>query len=71
MKFIIHGGALSRSLHSISSVVPSGRTMPILLNFLLEVENDQLKLTASDLETTISVKLIPGMLEQDDVNKIA
>ena len=71
MKFIIHGGTLSRSLQSISSVVPSGRTMPILLNFLMEVENEELKITASDLETTITVKLNPSMLEQDQVNKIA
>ena len=71
MKFIIHGGALSRSLQSISSVVPSSRTMPILLNFLLEAKNEDLIITASDLETTISVKLTPSILEQGNITKIA
>ena len=71
MKFIIHGGALSRSLQSISSVVPSSRTMPILLNFLLEATNEDLIITASDLETTISVKLTPSILEQGNITKIA
>ena len=31
MKFMIHGGILSRTLQSISGVVPSGKTLPILL----------------------------------------
>ncbi len=71
MKFIIHGGTLSKSLQSISSVVPSGRTMPILLNFLLELNGETLTVTASDLETTISVRLTPSMVEANDLNRIA
>ena len=71
MRFIIHGGTLSRSLQSISSVVPSGRTMPILLNFLMELKGEDLTVTASDLETTITVKLNPGMVEQGSINRIA
>ncbi len=71
MKFIIHGGTLSRSLQSIASVVPSSKTMPILANFLLELDNEQLTITASDLETTISVRITPSMSEPSSVSKIA
>ncbi len=71
MRFIIHGSTLSKSLQSISSVVPSGRTMPILLNFLLELNGEELTVTASDLETTISVRLNPSMVEEKGLNKIA
>jgi DNA polymerase-3 subunit beta len=65
MKFMIHGGILSRSLQSISGVVPSGKALPILLNYHLKLNETDLTITASDSETTISVKL---HLENVDAN---
>lgn len=56
MKFMIHGGILSRTLQSISGVVPSGKALPILLNYCFKLKGEDLVITASDLETTISVK---------------
>lgn len=71
MRFIIHGGALASCLQPISLVVPSGKTMPILLNFLMELQGEDLTVTASDLETTVTVKLNPGMVEPGSVNRVA
>jgi DNA polymerase-3 subunit beta len=56
MKFMIHGGILSRTLQSISGVVPSGKALPILLNYCFKLKDNELIITASDLETTISVR---------------
>lgn len=71
MRFIIHGGVLASCLQPISLVVPSGKTMPILLNFLMELQGEDLTVTASDLETTVTVKLNPGMVEPGSVNRVA
>ena len=57
MKFIVHGGTLSRSLQSIYSVITTNNAVPILENFLFQLEEKTLSITASDIETTVTVKL--------------
>jgi len=57
MKFIISSTALLRSLQKISGVLSTSSTLPILEDFLFELSEDKLKITASDLQTTISVEL--------------
>ena len=57
MKFIISSTALLRSLQKISGVLSTSSTLPILEDFLFDLSEDKLKITASDLETTISVEL--------------
>jgi len=69
MKFIISSTALLKSLQTISGVLSSSSTLPILENFLFELEEGKLKLTASDLETTISVTVEPD--KADDSGAIA
>jgi DNA polymerase III subunit beta len=59
MKFIISSTTLLRSLQKISGVLSTSSTLPILEDFLFELSDDKLIITASDLETTISVELKP------------
>lgn len=70
MKFIISSATLLKSLQKISGVMSSSNTLPILEDFLFELSEDKkLKITASDLETTISVVAQVEMAE--DPGKIA
>lgn len=70
MKFIISSATLLKSLQKISGVMSSSNTLPILEDFLFELSEDKkLKITASDLETTISVVSQVDMAE--DPGKIA
>ena len=57
MKFIVSSNALLKSLQAISGVLSSNNTLPILDDFLFDVGENTLKITASDLETTMSVKM--------------
>lgn len=57
MKFIISSTTLLRGLQKISGVLGTNNTLPILEDFLFELEEEKLRITASDLETTISVTL--------------
>ena len=54
MKFIVASSQLQKHLQTISGVINSTNTMPILDNFLFELDQTRLKITGSDLETTIS-----------------
>lgn len=57
MRFIINSTALLKALQSISGVLSSNNTLPILDDFLFEVGETSLKVTSSDLETTMTVEL--------------
>ncbi len=57
MKFIVNSQALLRNLQTISGVVGTNHTVPILNNFLFELEADKLTVTASDLETTMMISM--------------
>ncbi|NCP46254.1 MAG: DNA polymerase III subunit beta, partial [Flavobacteriales bacterium] len=56
MKFIVSSSALLKKLQQISGVLNTNNTLPILDNFLFEISESELTVTASDLETTISTK---------------
>lgn len=53
MKFIISSSLLSANLQSIGKVISNKNTLPILDYFLFELAGKELKITASDLETTL------------------
>lgn len=53
MKFIVSSTALLKQLQSISGVLSTNNTLPILDNFLFEIQNKKLTISASDLETTM------------------
>jgi DNA polymerase-3 subunit beta len=57
MKFIVSSSALLKNIQKINGVLNSSNTLPILDNFLFQVNNDTLKISASDLETIITTKL--------------
>ncbi len=71
MKFIVHGGTLSRSLQSINSVITTSNAVPILENFLFQLKGKTLSITASDIETTVTVTLDLTDAEADGLNQIA
>ncbi|MBK9290393.1 MAG: DNA polymerase III subunit beta [Bacteroidetes bacterium] len=63
MKFIISSQRLLRSLQSLSGVLSASNTIPILYDFLFNLDGQILTVTASDLETTMIVKLEADMAE--------
>ncbi len=69
MKFIISSTTLLRSLQKISGVLSTNSTLPILEDFLFALEGETLTITASDLETTISVMVTPE--KADDAGSVA
>ncbi len=52
MKFTVSSSALLQLLATTGKIISSKNTLPILDYFLLELQGDTLKATASDLETT-------------------
>ena len=57
MRIFVSSSKLLRALQSISGVINASNTMLILDNFLFDFEGDLLQVTASDLETTMKVKI--------------
>ena len=57
MKITLNSSILLKKLQLLGGVINSSNTMPILDNFLFDVKNNELKITASDLETTMSSTL--------------
>ena len=54
MKFIVSSSQLLRQLQTLGGVINNNNTLPILDNFLFELNKSELKISASDLETTIT-----------------
>jgi DNA polymerase III subunit beta len=57
MKFIVSSSTLLRQLQMLNGVLNSSNTLPILDNFLFEIDKGQLTVSASDLETTMTTQL--------------
>ncbi|HBK83238.1 MAG TPA: DNA polymerase III subunit beta [Flavobacterium sp.] len=57
MNFIVSSSYLLKQLQVLGSVINSSNTLPILDNFLFKLENNVLKVSASDLETTMTATL--------------
>ncbi|MEG3047039.1 MAG: DNA polymerase III subunit beta [Mucinivorans sp.] len=57
MKFTVSSSALSQNLQAIGKVINSKNTIPILDYFLFEVNDNALKITASDVDTTLCVTI--------------
>ena len=57
MKFVVSSTELLSHLSAISKVINSKNTLPILDNFLFFLEENQLTITASDLESTLITSL--------------
>ena len=68
MKFIASSSLLLKELQMIGGIINNTTTLPILENFMFDINNDKLTLTASDLETTFSTQL---NIESEDNGRIA
>ena len=68
MKFIVSSTQLLKQLQILGGVINNNNTLPILDNFLFELSKEQLKISASDLETTMSTTVA---VEADSKGAIA
>ena len=68
MKFIVSSSQLLKQLQILGGVINTNNTLPILDNFLFELGDNALRISASDLETTMSTS-IP--VEADEKGAIA
>ena len=58
MKFIVSSSYLLKQLQVLGGVINNSNTLPILDNFLFDLNHSALTVSASDLETTMSSKLV-------------
>ncbi len=70
MKFIVSSSLLLKNLQSISGVLNVNNTLPILDDFLFEIKEETLKITVSDLETTMNVT-VPLTKSEEGIGNIA
>ncbi|HTB24654.1 MAG TPA: DNA polymerase III subunit beta, partial [Puia sp.] len=82
MKFIVSSSALLKHLQQISGVISANTVLPILEDFLFEVEKNKLIIVATDLETVMKVHMevearetgqvcIPAKILLDSLKNIA
>jgi DNA polymerase-3 subunit beta len=82
MKFIVSSSSLLKHLQQISGVINSNTVLPILEDFLFEIENKKLSIVATDLETVMRVQMdveskdngrvcIPAKILMDSLKNIA
>jgi DNA polymerase-3 subunit beta len=57
MKFIVSSSALLKQLQHISGVISANTVLPILEDFLFEVEKNKLSVVATDLETVMRIQM--------------
>lgn len=57
MKFIVSSSALLKQLQQINGVIGSNNVLPILEDFLFEIEKNKLTVIATDLETVMKIQL--------------
>lgn len=67
MKFVISSSALLSFLSTASKVISNKNTLPILDYFLFEVKDGNLRVTASDLETTMTSTIAPESVESEGI----
>ena len=68
MKFIVSSTYLLKQLQVLGGVINNSNTLPILDNFLFELQQSKLTVSASDLETTMSAVLD---VESDNEGSVA
>src|SRR5687767_8747591 len=57
MKFIVSSSALLKQLQQIAGVINANTVLPILEDFLFEVEKNKLSVVATDLETVMRIQM--------------
>src|SRR5450432_690946 len=82
MKFIVSSTQLLKHLQQIGGVINANTVLPILEDFLFEIEKNKLTVVATDLETVMKVHLdveakdsskvcIPAKILMDSLKNIA
>jgi DNA polymerase III subunit beta len=82
MKFIVSSSALLKQLQQINGVINANTVLPILEDFLFEVETNKLTVVATDLETVMRIQMdieaketgkicIPAKILMDSLKNIA
>src|SRR6476646_4933572 len=67
MKFIVSSSQLLKHLQQISGVINANTVLPILEDFLFEIDKNMLTVVATDLETVMKVHL---EIEAKDSGKV-
>jgi DNA polymerase-3 subunit beta len=57
MKFIVSSSQLLKQLQHIAGVINANTVLPILEDFLFEIENNKLTVVATDLETVMRIRM--------------
>lgn len=81
MKFIVSSSSLLKQLQHIAGVINANTVLPILEDFLFEIEKNKLTVVATDLETVMRIQLdieakdsgkvcIPGKILLDSLKNI-
>ena len=68
MKFIVSSSLLYKEIQTLGGIINSTNTLPILDNFLFEINNNKLTLSSSDLESTMTSEI---EIESTSTDKIA
>lgn len=68
MKFIVNSSALLKQISSINGVITTNPVVPILENFLFEINEGTLTITASDLQTSMITEM---QVESKETGNIA
>ena len=82
MKFIVSSSSLLKHLQQISGVINANTVLPILEDFLFEIQDKKLNVVATDLETVMRVQMdveskangkvcIPAKILLDSLKNIA
>jgi DNA polymerase III subunit beta len=57
MNFVVSASSLQKHLKLISGILNTNNTIPILDSFLFELKGNELKMSASDMETSVSITM--------------
>ena len=68
MKFIVSSSALLKQVQMVSGALNNNSPLDILTHFLFDIDKNELSITASDLETTITTRIA---IESKEKGKIA
>jgi len=82
MKFIVSSTTLLKQLQNISGVINNNNPLPILTNFLFDIDTNEMSVSSSDLETTLTTKIpvkaeekgkvaIPARILMDTLKELA
>ena len=67
MKFIVNSNYLLKQLSNINGVITTNPVVPILENFLFEIDKNKLTVTASDLQTSMITELTVESKERGNI----